>query len=169
MAMSIWKSNVGCTVSRKQAYWQTNSLKNASRKHGYQEVAHTPGLFKHDTHPICFTLVVDDFGIKYVGKEHLDHLLRILKGYYKIEVDWQGELYCRIQLDWHYNERYVDISMQTYVSKQLVQYNHKPSTRHQACPYKPAPIKYEKNSNLITPEEESPSLNAADKNLSSKW
>ncbi len=90
-------------------------LKERLEKHGYREVAHTPGLFKHDTRPICFTLVVDDFGIKYVGKEHLDHLLKILEGYYEIEVDWQGALYCGIQLDWHYDKRYVDISMPTYV------------------------------------------------------
>ncbi len=52
--------------------------------------------------------------------------------------------------------------MPTYVAKQLVRYGHKPSNRHQACPYKPAPIKYEKNSNLITLEEDSPTLEAVD-------
>jgi hypothetical protein len=42
---------------------------------GYYEVAHTPGLWRHVTRPIQFTLVVDDFGIKYEGKKHLDHLI----------------------------------------------------------------------------------------------
>ena len=31
---------------------------------GYYEVAHTPGLWKHVSRPIQFTLVVDDFGVK---------------------------------------------------------------------------------------------------------
>ncbi len=87
-------------------------------------------FFKHDSRPILFTLVVDDFGIKYVGKEHLDHLLKILEGYYKLEVDWEGARYCGIQLDWHYNERYVDIFMPIYVAKQLARYDHKPPTRY---------------------------------------
>ena len=34
----------------------------------YYEMPHTPGLWKHVSHPIAFTLVVDDFGVKYVGK-----------------------------------------------------------------------------------------------------
>ena len=46
---------------------------------GYYEVPHTPGLFTNVTCPIQFTLVVDDFGVKYVGKEHADHLIKTLE------------------------------------------------------------------------------------------
>ena len=46
-------------------------LKRFLAPHGYYEVTHTPGLWKHKTRPIQFTLVVDDFGVKYVGKEHV--------------------------------------------------------------------------------------------------
>ena len=57
---------------------------------GYYEVAHTPGLFTHVTRPIQFSLVVDDFGVKYVGKEHSDHLIKTLEHHYdKISVDWE--------------------------------------------------------------------------------
>ena len=42
------------------------------RKHlkpaGFYEVAHTPGLWKHKRRPIQLSLIVDDFGVKYVGK-----------------------------------------------------------------------------------------------------
>ena len=62
--------------------------------HGYYEVPHTPGLWKHIARPISFTLVVDDFGIKYVGREHVEHLLNVLKKHYKLAEDWKGELYC---------------------------------------------------------------------------
>ncbi|KAL7477007.1 hypothetical protein ACHAW6_002827 [Cyclotella cf. meneghiniana] len=54
-------------------------LKQRLAKHGYYEVAHTPGLWKHISRPISFTLVVDDFGIKYVGKEHADISLQPYK------------------------------------------------------------------------------------------
>ena len=70
---------------------------------GYYEVPHTPGLFTHVTRPIQFTLVVDDFGVKYVGKEHADHLIKTLENQYdQIVVDWEGKLYCGIRLEWNY-------------------------------------------------------------------
>jgi hypothetical protein len=51
--------------------------------------------------PISFALVVDDFGVKYVGKEHADHLITSIKSIYKILTeDWTGSLYCGIMLEW---------------------------------------------------------------------
>jgi hypothetical protein len=62
-------------------------LKQRFAKHGYYEVVHTPGLWKHTTRPISFTLIVDDFGIKYVGKEHAEHLLNALRQHYTLDID----------------------------------------------------------------------------------
>jgi hypothetical protein len=45
---------------------------------GYYTVRHTPGLWLHKTRPIAFSLVVDDFAVKYVGKQHADHLRNAL-------------------------------------------------------------------------------------------
>ena len=70
--------------------------------------------------PISFTLVVDDFGIKYMGKEHADHLLSALTDHYKIENNWEGKLYCGIELRWNYEGGWLDTSMSTYVHHQLV-------------------------------------------------
>ena len=97
-------------------------LKQRLAKQGYNELKHTPGLFKHETRPISFTLVVDDFGIKYERAEHLKHLLNILKSFYDVEVDMSGGLYCGITLDWQYKDEYADISMPNYVWKQLEKY-----------------------------------------------
>ena len=83
-------------------------LKKKSKPHRYYKVDHTPGLYKHIWRPIAFTLVVDDFGVKYVGKEHAEHLFGVLKNEYtKIEVDWTGSLYCGITLKWNYPEKYM--------------------------------------------------------------
>jgi Reverse transcriptase (RNA-dependent DNA polymerase) len=42
--------------------------------HGYHQAPNTPGLFCHESRPISFCLVVDDFGIQYTGRQHAQHL-----------------------------------------------------------------------------------------------
>ena len=42
--------------------------------YGYYPSIKKPGLWKHNIRPINFTLVVNDFGVKYSGKEHVLHL-----------------------------------------------------------------------------------------------
>ena len=40
-------------------------LETRLNKHGYWQSKLVPGLWKHDTRPIHFTLVVDNFGVKF--------------------------------------------------------------------------------------------------------
>jgi hypothetical protein len=54
-------------------------LRKQLKPHDYYEVVNTPGLWKHESRPVIFTLVVDDFGIKYTGDEHAHHLIDTLK------------------------------------------------------------------------------------------
>jgi hypothetical protein len=63
-----------------QAGILTNELLQSNlAKVGYRPMQKTHGLWKHDTHPISFSLVVDDFGVKYVGLEHAEHLMECIK------------------------------------------------------------------------------------------
>ena len=48
---------------------------------------------------------MNDFGIKYVGKEHALHLLKTLEVDYKITTDWEGTKFAGIGLAWDYNAR----------------------------------------------------------------
>ena len=73
-------------------------LKERLKLHNYYKVLHTPGLFTHKQRPIWFTLTVDDFGVKYIGREHTEHLMTVLKKHCKMEEDWKGELYYGITL-----------------------------------------------------------------------
>ena len=57
-------------------------LEKRLNRHGYHQSKYVPGLWKHDTRPIQFTLVVDDFGVKYVGEEHARHLKSVLEEHY---------------------------------------------------------------------------------------
>jgi hypothetical protein len=110
---------------------------------GYYKCINTPGLWYHVLRPISFTLVVDDFGIKYVGKEHADHLIASIKSTYKkLTEDWMGSLYCGIMVEWDYVGRTVDISMPGYIKKKLQECKHLLPGRIQNCPYSPEPKKF---------------------------
>ena len=50
------------------------------------------------TPPISFTLVVDDFGMKYTNKADVNHLTECLKENYDLAQDWGSNLYCGIKL-----------------------------------------------------------------------
>jgi hypothetical protein len=61
------------------------------KEHGYVQSETTPGLWKHEWRPITFSLVVDDFGVKYIGEEHAQHLLQTIQKYYQCSVEKEGE------------------------------------------------------------------------------
>jgi hypothetical protein len=84
-------------------------LQSNLAKDGYRPTPHTHGLWKHDTRPISFSLVVDDFGVKYVCREHAEHLMECIKKNYNISSDWKGSAYCGLTLDWEYKNRTVDL------------------------------------------------------------
>jgi hypothetical protein len=58
--------------------------------YGYHPTEHTHGLWKHETRQVWFSLVVDDFGIKYVGCQNAEHLMTSIKKIYEISVTGQG-------------------------------------------------------------------------------
>jgi hypothetical protein len=139
-------------------------LKKRLAKHGYYKLPHTPGLFTHDSRPIWFNLAVDDFGIKYIGDEHLQHLYDSLcTETYDIVEDRIGDLYCGIKLQWNYAKRYVDLSMPQYVMMQLTRYAHPEPLKPQHCPFAPNPIHYGKDNQLPNPTDSSPLLDNAGK------
>ena len=67
---------------------------------------------------------MEDFGIKFVGEENLQHLIPSLKIYYEIDIDYTGRKCCGITLDWDYKNRTVDPSMPKFVSIKLKEFNH---------------------------------------------
>ncbi len=95
----------------------------------YYKHVSTPCLWYHKTRPILFTLVVDNFGVKYVNKEDIDHLNASIKTTYTLTKERMGNLYCGICLNWDYKNWTVDIIMPGYVKKKLQEYNHIASKR----------------------------------------
>ena len=93
--------------------------------YGYSPVPHTPGLWHHQWWPITFCLVVDDFGVKYIGKEPANHLIQCLHNHYQeVEIDWAGKRFCGIHLNWDYTNHTCDLSMPGYVEQVLHKFQH---------------------------------------------
>lgn len=103
--------------------------------YGYVPTKHTPGLWQHQTRPITFSLVVDDFGIKYTNTADANHLIAALKAEYECTTDWTGALYCGLTLQWDYLARTVDISMPGYVQAALTKFQHPVPPRPQHAPH----------------------------------
>ena len=79
-------------------------LEKRLKKFGYTQSTVTPGFWKHDWSPISLTLVVDNFGVKYVGEQHANHLLTVLRKFCVIDKNEKGDKYCGVTLDWDYNK-----------------------------------------------------------------
>ena len=125
---------------------------------GYYQCQYTPGLWRHVWRPITFCLVVDDFGIKTVGLTHAKHLKTELEKHYDVSMNWKGDLFCGVQLNWDYKNRTVDLSMPDYVQKALIKFGHKPPQKPQHSPYQAAPITYGSKTQQLPQPDNSPAL-----------
>jgi hypothetical protein len=103
-------------------------------------------------------LVVEDFGVKFVGREHVDHLIKCLKEKYELTEDWMGNLYCGIKLLWDYNARTLNISMPGYIKKLLHKYKHKMPKKPKHFPCTPALKQYGAKAQAPLPADISPKL-----------
>jgi hypothetical protein len=110
-------------------------LEKCLNKHGYHQSPITPGLWGHIFCPISFTLCVNNFGIKYVGREHVEHLSGIPKEHYKCSQDWSGACYLGMTINWDYINKNVHVSMLDYVLEALICFHHAPPAKPQHHPY----------------------------------
>ena len=62
-------------------------LKTRLAAKGCHEAQFTPGLYCHVWRLITFSLVVDNFGIKLQGIQHVIHLKETIEEHYEVSVD----------------------------------------------------------------------------------
>jgi hypothetical protein len=121
----------------KQAGLLENQLlQKRLRPFGYYPARHTPSLWLHNTKPMAFSLVVDDFSVKYVTQSDANHLCDALLQHYEITTDWEGTVYSGITLDWDYKKRTCDISMSGYITNVLNKFQHDAPRTPQHTPSK---------------------------------
>ena len=125
---------------------------------GYHPQKITPSLWTHESRPIDFTLIVDNFGVKYVGKEHALHLLNALQQLYTVTEDWGGTLYSGLTIDWNYSDQYVDISMPYYIPNFLHRFQHSAPRKYQGAPHAWTTPTYGAKVQYATLPDESPLL-----------
>ena len=109
---------------------------------GYFQSKFVPGLWKHRTRDLQFVLIVDDFGIKYLREDDLNHLITALKQHYEVTLDKEGKEFVKIKLDWDYKQGKVHLSMKPYCEKALRQFNNLVPSKAQQSPYPHVPVKY---------------------------
>ena len=126
-------------------------LEKRLKKKGYYQSMYKPGLWLYEWQPIQFSLVVDDFGVKYVGEANAKHLVNALVEHYEISQDWDGKKYCRLTLEWEHEAKKVHISMPGYVQDALQRFNHYPPQRRQDQPYPHTPPEICEGGRLLSP------------------
>ena len=123
--------------SRKVAI---DSLRTRLNNNGYYETTNTPGLWRHKWRPIMFVLIVDDFGIDYVGDQHLNHLRTVLTTHYTITEYLEGGKFSGIELKWNYtkihSQRKFRLSVDGYIANLILKYGHKAPAKPQLSPHR---------------------------------
>ena len=79
----------GCYGLPKSRRLTNDLLYKRLNKEDYCESSTTPGLWRHKWRLIQFMLIVDNFGVEYVGRKHAEHLTSVLKKYHDISEDWE--------------------------------------------------------------------------------
>ena len=74
-------------------------LEQGLNKEGYFQSQIVPGFWKNKTKPIQFALLAGNFGIKYLKREDLDHLIQSLEKYCDVSVNLDGKGFVKMQLD----------------------------------------------------------------------
>ena len=103
-------------------------LEERLNKHRYVRSKYTPGFWTHKWRPICFSLVEEDFGVKYVGKEHTEHLVSAITSHYEATVEWDGTKYLGLTIDWDYDKREAHVSIPNYVKEACIRFKHETLT-----------------------------------------
>ena len=93
-------------------------------KYGYNQCIHTPCLFLHESNGTAFTLVVDDFLVKYRDSAAATHLIACLQELYTITTDFaETQKYIGITMQYDKVKKTIKLSMPGYVEKALKRFN----------------------------------------------
>jgi len=112
------------TPTAKTIWSHVEPIGFAGLTEGYYEAESTPGLWCHKWRPIQFCLIVDDFGVEYVGIKHFNHLLDVLKKFHGVQFNMAGDKFAGINIKWDNANCRCGISMPGYIKNLLIKFKH---------------------------------------------
>ena len=118
----------------ESGYIPNVELKRILRSEGYVPSKFTPGLFTHKTREIVFSLVLDDFGVKYKKREDAEHLLKTIQGRYPVKAECDSTFHLGMTLEFDNDKRTYKMSMPGYVKQVLIKFHHEFSTTTHSPP-----------------------------------
>ena len=89
----------------ESGYIANVELKRILGLEGYVPSKFTLGLFTHKMREIVFSLVVDNFGVRYKKREDAEHLLNTIQGRYSVKAEWDPTFYLGVTLEFDYDKR----------------------------------------------------------------
>ncbi len=128
--------------------------------HGYQPCPITLGLWMHASCDICFTLVMDDFAVRYMDWHNVKHLLTVLKNHYQVTEDWEASQYCGLTITWDYVLHTVDLAMPGYIEHALKQFQHPHPKHREHAPHTWLKPTYSAATQLTPEPDQTPALDA---------
>ena len=158
----------GALYGMKQAgYLANKDIVEHLANNGYTQQPNTPCLFSHVTDDIEFSLITDDFGVRYGNKAAADKLLSVMSSKYTMTHDWSGNKYAGFDIlnDYSPNSKRCEVSMKGYMAAVLKRFKIT-ATRNVFSPEFFQPINYgSKESQLTKAPDTSAPLSATDINL----
>jgi hypothetical protein len=153
----------GCYSLPQAGILAKEFLRSHLEAKGFYEAASTSGLWCHKWRPIQFCLIKDNFGIKYVGLEHFNYLLGILKKFHGIQYNMAGNKFAGMDIEWNYAALRCRISMLGYISTVLLKFKHPHLAKSWLSPYKCLPIAYSAKSHITSDPDSSKLLDGSPK------
>ena len=100
-------------------------LEEKLKDFGYRQSIVTPGYWKYDWQDISFRLIGGNFGVKYVGKKHANHLLEALCKFYVVNKNEEGRQILMYYIRLGPKNKKVHLSVPGYCSEALQRFRHK--------------------------------------------
>ncbi len=149
----------GCYGLPQASILANNFLRSHLLAEGYNKSKFTPGLWCHKWHPIQFCLIVDDFGVEYVGIEHFNHLCNVLKKFHGVQFNMARNKFGGVDIKWDYANRRCCISMPGYIENLLIKFKHPLPTKPCLTLHKCLPTAYGAKAQLTPDVDTSELLN----------
>ena len=129
--MEITKGIYGLPEAGKLAH---ERLKLHLAAHGYHQAPNTTCLFRHESRPTTFALIVDDFLVKTNSNENMEHLLHVLRLEYEITVDKEASKFIGMTIERDKENKTITISAPGYIPKVLARFGIGPGHRRTDTP-----------------------------------